>query len=151
MSNWFTGTVMRRLTSSLLFPLILVCRCVVKRMLNLTFCPSSFNRSAFTSWLLMNVLLVNVPRYGAYTMIVTGMLMGLACLCFYLLMPPKPLDIRFEDVTLTFRLGWCFWLTLVVGQYPRRFSRLVVFSNNGLYSLMVSFLTFGSRFILPLL
>lgn len=65
----------------------------------------------------MNVLLVNVPRYGAYTMIVTGMLMGLACLIFYLLMPPKPLDIRFEDVTLTFRLGWCFWLTLVVGQY----------------------------------
>lgn len=68
----------------------------------------------------MNVLLVNVPRYGAYTMIVTGLLMDLACLIFYLLMPPKPLDIRFEEVTLTFRLGWCFWLSLVVGQYPLR-------------------------------
>lgn len=84
----------------------------------LTFSPSSGTRSAFTSWLLMNVLLVNVPRYGAYTMIVTGLLMGLACLIFYLLMPPKNLDIRFEDVTLTFRLGWCFWLTLVVGECP---------------------------------
>lgn len=76
---------------------------------------SIFLWSAFTSWLLMNVLLVNVPRYGAYTMTVTGLLMGFSCLIFYLLMPPKNLDIRFEDVTLTFRLGWCFWLTLVVG------------------------------------
>lgn len=66
----------------------------------------------------MNVLLVNVPRYGAYTMILTGLLMALSCLIFYLLMPPKNLDIRFEDVTLTFRLGWCFWLTLVVGECP---------------------------------
>lgn len=71
--------------------------------------------AAFASWVLMNILLVNVPRYGAYTMTVTGLLMELASLIFYLLMPPTPLDIRFEDVTLTFRLGWCFWLTLVVG------------------------------------
>ncbi|XP_071529531.1 dual oxidase maturation factor 1-like isoform X1 [Panulirus ornatus] len=71
--------------------------------------------SSFASWLLMNILLVNVPRYGAYTMTLTGSLMGLSNLIFYLLMPPKPLDIRFEDVTLQFHLGWCFWLTLVVG------------------------------------
>ncbi|KAG0717953.1 Dual oxidase maturation factor 1 [Chionoecetes opilio] len=76
---------------------------------------SIFLWAAFASWLLMNVMLVNVPRYGAYTMTVTGILMSFASLIFYLLMPPKPLDMRFENVTLTFRLGWCFWLTLVVG------------------------------------
>lgn len=115
------------------------------------FSLSPCNRSAFTSWLLMNVLLVNVPRYGAYTMIVTGLLMALACLIFYLLMPPKPLDIRFEDITLTFRLGWCFWLTLVVGQYfnSKPFSG-PFFNSYTLFCHTKSFLTSDSYFALIL-
>ncbi|KAK3878218.1 hypothetical protein Pcinc_017129 [Petrolisthes cinctipes] len=71
--------------------------------------------AALASWVLMNILLVNVPRYGAYTMTVTGLLMVLSTIIFYLLMPPKPLLIRFEEVVLVFHLGWCFWVTLVIG------------------------------------
>lgn len=71
--------------------------------------------SSFASWLLMNSLMVNVPRYGAYTMTVTGALMTFANAIFYLLMPVKPLMLRFEETVITFELGWCFWLTLIVG------------------------------------
>jgi len=71
--------------------------------------------SAFASWLLMNIMLVNIPRYGAYLMVLNGGLMVLACAVFWLLMPPKPLHIRFEEVWIDFNLGWCFWMTLVVG------------------------------------
>ncbi|CAL4121157.1 unnamed protein product, partial [Meganyctiphanes norvegica] len=71
--------------------------------------------ASFATWLLMNIMLVNVPRYGAYLMVVTGGLMCMACGVFWLLMPPKPLHIRFEEVWIDFNLGWCFWMTLVVG------------------------------------
>lgn len=35
-------------------------------------------RAAFASWLMMNLLLVVVPRYGAYAMTTTGSLMLLS-------------------------------------------------------------------------
>ena len=66
--------------------------------------------------MLMNILLVVVPRYGAYAMMLTGGLMMLTNLLYYLLTPSRPLVIRFEDVILTLRYGWCFWLVLISGQ-----------------------------------
>ena len=50
-------------------------------------------------------------------MMMTGSLMDVACLLFWLLRPPKPLELRFEEASLTFSLGWNFWVTLVVGEY----------------------------------
>lgn len=96
--------------------------------------------SAFTTWLLSCLMLVTVPRYGAYLLAITGTLMSLACLVFWLLRPPTPLTIRFEDTAITFGLSWCFWLVLVVGSlvgvagwliatldwiYPHRFSTIL--------------------------
>ena len=63
----------------------------------------------------MNILLVVVPRYGAYMMVLTGALMISTNILYYILLPSQPLIIRFEDVLLTFSLGWCYWLVFIAG------------------------------------
>jgi dual oxidase maturation factor 1 len=63
----------------------------------------------------MNILLVVVPRYGAYMMTSTGVMMLLANAIYYWLLPMKPLHIHIEAAELHFELGWCFWLVLVAG------------------------------------
>ncbi len=63
----------------------------------------------------MNVLLVVVPRYGAYTMTLTGWTMLFACSLYYWLLPKKPLEIHFEEAVIQFKLGWCFWINIVTG------------------------------------
>lgn len=71
--------------------------------------------AAFSMWLVMNILLCAVPRYGAYTLQLVGALMLFTNAIYALLLPKKPLVIPFEDTKLTFRYGWCFWLVLVAG------------------------------------
>ena len=77
---------------------------------------SIFLWAAFALWLCMNLLLVIVPRYGAYAMAATGAMMLFADLVYFWLLPGKPLVIHVEEVTLTLGLGWCFWLILVAGK-----------------------------------
>lgn len=74
-----------------------------------------FNRASLASWLLMNLLLVAVPRYGAYTKVLTGLLLVATNGGYYMLLPRRPLTIIIEGGHLEFRLGWCFWLVLVAG------------------------------------
>ncbi|XP_037076353.1 dual oxidase maturation factor 1-like [Pollicipes pollicipes] len=50
--------------------------------------------TAFASWLLTNLLLLTVPRYGAYLMVVTGGLMCLACGLYSALQSGPPLAPR---------------------------------------------------------
>lgn len=71
--------------------------------------------ASFAVWLLMNITLVSVPRYGAYLMVITGSMMNLSLLVYYWLLPSRELKIPFENITLTFELGWCFWLILSSG------------------------------------
>ncbi|XP_076328081.1 dual oxidase maturation factor 1-like isoform X3 [Tachypleus tridentatus] len=71
---------------------------------------------AFSLWLLMNILLCTLPRYGAYCMQLTGGAMLSTNVVFLHLIPRKPLSIPFEGGHLSFRYGWCFWLVLVAGQ-----------------------------------
>ena len=63
----------------------------------------------------MNLLLINVPRYGAYMMVVTGALMVAACALYTCLKPSRQLAIRFEGAVLNMSLGWQFYLVLVAG------------------------------------
>lgn len=70
---------------------------------------------AFSTWILMNLLLCAVPRYGAYTMQITGVVMLFSNVMYALLLPRKPLMIPFEGGNLTFGFGWCFWLVLAAG------------------------------------
>lgn len=77
---------------------------------------SFFLWASFALWLLMNIMMVVVPRYGAYLMSVTGALMLFADIIYFWLLPSRELRIPFEDnVVLTFELGWCFWLVLTAG------------------------------------
>jgi len=86
---------------------------ILTRMMNHLYFLS---RASFASWMLMNLLLVVVPRYGAYQMVVTGGLMITTNVLYYLLIPAKGLMIRFEDNFLVFKFGWCYWLVLVAGK-----------------------------------
>jgi len=79
-----------------------------------------FRRASFASWLLMNLLIVVVPRYGAYQMVLTGGLLLFTNFLYWFLIPSKPPLIRFEDHILQFKLGTSFWIVLAAGESRRR-------------------------------
>ncbi|KAG7208716.1 hypothetical protein KM043_014917 [Ampulex compressa] len=71
--------------------------------------------TSFASWIMMNLLLMVVPRYGAYGMIVTGFSMLLTNLIYWALLPCEPLIAHIEGSILAFNLGWNYWLVLLAG------------------------------------
>lgn len=72
--------------------------------------------ASLASWLLMNLMLVVVPRYGAYLMTLTGFLMLSAAVAYHCLLPSSPLLIRFEhNRQLSFKFGWCYYLVIIAG------------------------------------
>lgn len=73
--------------------------------------------AALAFWLLMNLLLIAVPRYGAYTMTFTGFLLVCTNAGYFFLLPKRPLQIIIEGGRLEFKFGWCFWLVFVAGEY----------------------------------
>ena len=73
--------------------------------------------ASLASWLLMNLLLIAVPRYGAYMKALTGALLIGTNVGYYCQLPKRPLTIYMEGGRLEFHLGWCYWLLLVAGTY----------------------------------
>ncbi|XP_011874015.1 PREDICTED: dual oxidase maturation factor 1 [Vollenhovia emeryi] len=71
--------------------------------------------TSFASWLMTNLLLMVVPRYGAYGMIFTGLCMLLTNLIYTALLPCEPLIAHIEGSILSFNLGWNYWLVLSAG------------------------------------
>ncbi|XP_037825110.1 dual oxidase maturation factor 1 [Lucilia sericata] len=71
--------------------------------------------ASLASWLLMNLLLIAVPRYGAYMKALTGALLIGTNVGYYCQLPKRPLTIYMEGGRLEFHLGWCYWLLLVAG------------------------------------
>jgi dual oxidase maturation factor 1 len=71
--------------------------------------------SSLFCWILMNLLLVAVPRYGAYGMCLTGAILLGASVVYYLMLPKPPLVIVLDGKKLVFHLGWCFWMVFVAG------------------------------------
>lgn len=76
---------------------------------------SIFLWMAFALWVLSNLLLVVVPRYGAYLVTLTGLTLLFCNFLYFKLLPSRPLLIRLEQSTLTFSFGWSFWLVMVAG------------------------------------
>ena len=68
---------------------------------------SVFLWASFVLWLIMNVLMVVVPRYGAYTMTLTGLCMLFATGIYYWMLPDMPLRIHIEDVQVRTCLRAC--------------------------------------------
>lgn len=96
--------------------------------------------AAFACWLLSNLLLLVVPRYGAGALAITGGLMLSSAFTYHCLLPSSPLYVRFEERHLSFKFGWCFWLIVLSGAlsvftglvilaidfiYPNRFSTIL--------------------------
>uniref|UniRef100_A0A336MSR9 CSON006053 protein n=1 Tax=Culicoides sonorensis TaxID=179676 RepID=A0A336MSR9_CULSO len=71
--------------------------------------------ASLASWLLMNLLLVAVPRYGAYMMTLTGLFLLGTAFGYYMMVPKRPLIIAIEGSRIFFHFGWCFWLVIVAG------------------------------------
>ncbi|XP_053610055.1 dual oxidase maturation factor 1 isoform X1 [Plodia interpunctella] len=71
--------------------------------------------TALALWLLMNLLLVVVPRYGAYAMATLGTTLCAAAGGYWASLPTAPLVVRLDGAMLFFSLGWCFWLVLIAG------------------------------------
>ncbi|XP_052753490.1 dual oxidase maturation factor 2 [Galleria mellonella] len=71
--------------------------------------------TALALWLLMNLLLVVVPRYGAYAMATVGVTLCAAAGGYWASLPTAPLIVRLDGAMLFFSLGWCFWLVLISG------------------------------------
>ncbi|KAK0078610.1 hypothetical protein PV325_002304 [Microctonus aethiopoides] len=71
--------------------------------------------TCFAAWLMTNLLLVVVPRYGAYGMISTGILMLLTNLTYWSLLPCQPLVAYIDGSVLDFDFGWNYWLVLISG------------------------------------
>lgn len=101
---------------------------------------SIFLWMAFALWLLSNLLLIVVPRYGAYLIFLTGIFLLFANFIYTRLIPPRPLLIRMEQTILTFSYGWSFYLVMVAGAlcillggavsiidliYPHKFSTIL--------------------------
>lgn len=86
------------------------------------------SRTSFSLWLLMNLMLIVVPRYGAMLMTTCGLLL-LGTVCGYIgMLPENPLVIHIESSTIDFRLGWCYWLVFAAGiiSNPKFLSLLIV-------------------------
>ncbi|EEB10699.1 conserved hypothetical protein [Pediculus humanus corporis] len=71
--------------------------------------------ASFASWLMMNLLLIVVPRYGAYAMTTTGTLMLLSDFLYWYMIPPHELVVRLEESVLNFHFGKSFYLVLYSG------------------------------------
>ncbi|XP_032517617.2 dual oxidase maturation factor 2 [Danaus plexippus] len=71
--------------------------------------------TALALWLLMNLLLVVVPRYGAYAMASLGVTLCAAAGGYWASLPHAPLVVRLDGAMLFFSMGWCFWLVLIAG------------------------------------
>merc|ERR1711962_504825 len=76
---------------------------------------SIFLWMAFALWLLSNLLLIVVPRYGANLVLLTGAMMVFSNFLYSQLLPPRPLLIRMEQTVLEFSFGWSFWLVMIAG------------------------------------
>jgi hypothetical protein len=98
----------------------------IKRVWQLFIHSFLFNRASFAAWILMNILLVTVPVYGGYTMILTGGLMLLSNLIYFINVPSRPLLIRFEDTIISFSYGWCFWLVLAAGNIKKNRTKWIL-------------------------
>ncbi|KAJ8935874.1 hypothetical protein NQ318_012647 [Aromia moschata] len=71
--------------------------------------------SSFTVWILMNLMLIVVPRYGALLMTTCGFLLLGTDWGYYSMLPESALVIHLEGSALYFSFGWCYWLVLLAG------------------------------------
>ncbi|KAL3275470.1 hypothetical protein HHI36_020230 [Cryptolaemus montrouzieri] len=71
--------------------------------------------TSFAVWVLMNLMLIVVPRYGALLMTTCGFLLLATCCGYFGMLPEIPLTIHTEGKAMQFHFGWCYWLVVTAG------------------------------------
>ncbi|KAJ8679524.1 hypothetical protein QAD02_015311 [Eretmocerus hayati] len=71
--------------------------------------------TSFASWSMTSLLLIMVPRYGAYGMVLTGLFMLFTNFIYWCLLPGDPLVAHVDGSILIFNFGWNYWLLLFAG------------------------------------
>lgn len=71
--------------------------------------------TAFPCWLMANILFRSVIRYGAYFLLIGGVLQLTANLIWCVVRNPNSLIIPFENATMTTKYGLSFWLNFSTG------------------------------------
>ena len=61
------------------------------------------------------MMLVTVPLYGAYMLLLSGIVIFCSNIIYVRLLPLRPLRIRIEEAVFHFQLGWSFFLVLTTG------------------------------------
>merc|ERR1712141_611923 len=76
---------------------------------------SIFLWMAFALWMVSNLFLIVVPRYGANMVFLTGLVLLFSNFLYSQLIPARPLLIRMEQTVLSFSFGWSFYLVMIAG------------------------------------
>lgn len=84
-------------------------------------------RTSFAIWMLMNLMLIVVPRYGAVLMTTCGFLLIATCCGYFGMLPEVPLVVSIEGNRLDFHFGWCYWLVLIAG-----FCQMLFYHNSNI-------------------
>lgn len=74
------------------------------------------HRTAFSCWIVSNIMLQFVSRYTAYSIGIVGGLQILTCILWVIIRNETPLIIPFENGTLTLHFGLHFWMSLTCGK-----------------------------------
>ena len=69
---------------------------ICKKSSHVAFFALCYCRSSFVLWVSMNIMILVVPRYGAYLMALTGLMMLFSDAVFWNLIPKRPLMIHIE-------------------------------------------------------
>lgn len=100
--------------------------------------------TAFSLWILALILFNMVLRYGGYVSVMTGLSMLTANIIYGTYRNPEQLAIPFENGSMMFHWGWCFWLSIVTGILCVILGVLVVILDEFAPSYLASFFNVDS-------
>lgn len=78
--------------------------------------------SSLASWIMANIYLVYILKYGTFMGTLTGMLMSGSCCLYHLLQPKHELLLPVDGDTVGLHYGWCYWFTLSAGNNLKLFN-----------------------------
>ncbi|KAL5010354.1 hypothetical protein ScPMuIL_012659 [Solemya velum] len=71
--------------------------------------------TAFSFWLISNLIMGSVVFYGGFMFMMTGVSMVTAAVVYHVLQPEPIMRLICAQKGITLHYGWCFWAVLIVG------------------------------------
>ncbi|KAF7403173.1 hypothetical protein HZH68_005967 [Vespula germanica] len=85
--------------------------------------------TAFSCWIMSNIMLQFVSRYTAYSIGIVGGLQILTCILWVIIRNETPLIIPFENGTLTLHFGLHFWMSLTCGIFCIILALIIIYMD----------------------